>query len=701
MHRRRGFVPSQPARWCWLAFCLAPALLPGEIVVPAPRSGPVPASLEPPPVGSPATTGKEVEAGPPRPDENRIVPAQISPRSRDRAKALALYAKALRIESQARDPADALPTFLEIVELDPQFVKAHLQITYYYFRLRQHREALEHLQEALRTNPDAGDLKSAASRAYYLLGKHDEAEDLAREVIAEDPDNANAYHSLVRIFAREERPDAIEELMRDALDRDKGDGAFFLQLAEIYRRGLVNAGMKNQEDLAARLQPVYERAFEKGEKTEQLYTLLSECAARLGQKKDAVGFAQKAIQVGDDDPALYRRLAAYQVQDDQFKAALKTAEKAWDLAPYDENVWQLLVKLHLQLDQPQQAVDVLLNVIEIAPKNGRAYRQLAALYAELKDPRKATDTLISAARRFPENSELALLCAILLRDQARYDEGASLLELAVKKTPTNASLYLSLADLHDRAGQPDKAKFNYEQAIALDAGGPQAHIGLAMLQVRQDELAAAAQTLTEARRRHPTSAQVAIREAVLARLQKNYEAALNHLSQFEALIAHQPDVHLPEGFYLEKGVTLEMMERLDDSEQALQMGLQAFPNSHLIKNALAYQLAERDRNLTEALEMSRETIEKMPKNGTYLDTLGWIYFKLGQPEKALPLLKTAALATENDPVVIDHLAHVQAALGRTKQARQLWEKLLEDDPEDEQIPKNEDIKAALEKLGNG
>ncbi len=677
----------------------------GETVVPAPSSSgvphpggshlvPVPSS----PTPSPPIDEKEVKAGPPRPDPNRVIPAQISARARDRAKALALYAQALRIENQDRDPAAALPTFLEIVELDPKFVKAHLQITYYYFRLRQHQDALEHLEKALRTNPDSGDLKSAASRAYYLMGKHDEAEDLAREVIADDPTNLSAFRSLVEIFGREERPDAIDDLMQEALKRDQGDGSFFHNLGGLYRLGLTRAGIKDEVQIVASVQPFYEHALEKGEKTELLYSLLAESAALLGQHQSAVDYAQKAIEVGDVDVKLYRRLAAYQVQNQDYKEALKSARQAWDLAPYDENVWQLLVRLHLQLEQPQKAVDVLLKVIEIAPKNRNAYRQLAALYAELKNPKKATDTLIRAAKRFPENIQLALVCGDLLLKQKRYKEGIQLLEMAVKKTPTHPELYRSLGDLYDQAGDPDKAEFNYEQAVVLDPGDPGAHIGLAMLQVREDKLEAAARTLAKARRLYPTSAEVAIREAMLARLQQKYEAALNYLSQFEALVTGQEGYRLPVGFFLEKGVTLELMGRMNDSEQALQMGLKAYPNSHLLQNALAYQWAERSRNLPEALLLSEATVKREPKNGAYLDTLGWIYFKMGEPEKALPLLKTAALATKNDPVVIDHLAHVQAALGRKKEARELWEQLLEQDPDDKELPKNEAIREALEKL---
>lgn len=692
----------------WLALGLFPALLHAETVVPPPASSGVPhpglSPTSPPPAANPSTPqpeppGKEVEVGPPRPDPDRILPAIISPEARIRARALALYAEALRIENQSRDPAAALPTFLEIAQLDPLFVKAHLQIAYYYFRLRQYQDAIDHLQEALENNPGSGELKSAAARAYFLMGRHEEAEAVAREALAAEPGNLNAYRALIEVFAREERPDAIQELAKQGLSHQEGDGDFFLQLGDLSHRGLIDAGLSDQTELAQILQPVYEKAREKGHESERLFSVLAECAAKLGQRKLAVEYARAAIAQAPDNELLHRRLAAYLVQDGDDQAALKAARQAWELAPDDQAAWRMLVKLHLKLNQQDEAVDVLLRVIEYAPQHDPAYSMLATLYAEMKDPAKAADTLIKAARRFPRNVQLALLCSVLLRDQERYQDGIELLERAVRSNPTQARLYLSLADLYEQAGQNAQAQANFQQALSLEPGALQNHLLLAMSQARVEDYAAAAATLAEARRRFPTSAAVAIREAWIARRQERFTEALASLAQFEAITIQQTGGVLPEDFYLEKGVTLELMENYRDAEATMRAGLAAHPQSHQIQNALAYHWAERGTNLPEALAMSKASLDAMPKKGEYLDTLGWIYFKLGNFKEALPLLQNAALATRNDPVVLDHLAQTFLQLGRQDKAIELWQQILKDDPEDENLPPNADVQKQLDALG--
>ena len=48
--------------------------------------------------------------------------------------------------------------------------------------------------------------------------------------------------------------------------------------------------------------------------------------------------------------------------------------------------------------------------------------------------------------------------------------------------------------------------------------------------------------------------------------------------------------------------------------------------------------AERGENLREAREMIEKAVKAEPKNAAYLDSMGWVLFKLGKPEEALDFL---------------------------------------------------------------
>jgi tetratricopeptide (TPR) repeat protein len=84
-----------------------------------------------------------------------------------------------------------------------------------------------------------------------------------------------------------------------------------------------------------------------------------------------------------------------------------------------------------------------------------------------------------------------------------------------------------------------------------------------------------------------------------------------------------------------------------------------------------------------------------PKNGAYLDSLGWVLFKLNQPQQALPqLLKAIQYTPEADPTVLDHLGEVYLALHQPDKAIEAWKKSYS-------IDANEDVKHKLEQFSGG
>jgi Flp pilus assembly protein TadD len=67
-------------------------------------------------------------------------------------------------------------------------------------------------------------------------------------------------------------------------------------------------------------------------------------------------------------------------------------------------------------------------------------------------------------------------------------------------------------------------------------------------------------------------------------------------------------------------------------------------------------LGDRGVKLDEALTMVQKAVQLDPQNGAYLDSLGWVYFKMGQYALAEANLRKATERMGNDPAVHDHLA---------------------------------------------
>jgi Tfp pilus assembly protein PilF len=123
-------------------------------------------------------------------------------------------------------------------------------------------------------------------------------------------------------------------------------------------------------------------------------------------------------------------------------------------------------------------------------------------------------------------------------------------------------------------------------------------------------------------------------------------------------------------------LTLDGLHCYQESDSLYERALKIDPNSHLVMNNFGYSLAERGLQLDRALEMSLKAIAAEPKNPSYLDTVGWVYFKLGKYEEARDYV-AKALAGEASATVFEHMGDILFKLGKKDGAEQYWKQALE------------------------
>ncbi len=89
-------------------------------------------------------------------------------------------------------------------------------------------------------------------------------------------------------------------------------------------------------------------------------------------------------------------------------------------------------------------------------------------------------------------------------------------------------------------------------------------------------------------------------------------------------------------------------------------------------NNFAYSLVERETQLDRALEMVEKAVDLEPKNSAYLDTMGWIYFKLNEYKKALKFISDSIELDEKNPVVLEHLGDVLLLMDNPDKAKEAY-----------------------------
>jgi tetratricopeptide (TPR) repeat protein len=121
------------------------------------------------------------------------------------------------------------------------------------------------------------------------------------------------------------------------------------------------------------------------------------------------------------------------------------------------------------------------------------------------------------------------------------------------------------------------------------------------------------------------------------------------------------------------------------SDSLYEVAIERFPENALLLNNYSYSLSERNLQLDRALEMSKKANILEPDRPAYLDTIGWIYFKLGKLEEAEFYIRKSIDLQADSPVVLQHLGDVYYEMGDLDNAIEYWNRSLEADPENEEL----------------
>ena len=133
------------------------------------------------------------------------------------------------------------------------------------------------------------------------------------------------------------------------------------------------------------------------------------------------------------------------------------------------------------------------------------------------------------------------------------------------------------------------------------------------------------------------------------------------------------------------GYCYEKLGQISLSDSLFLNLIEKHPNNASLLNNYAYTITERESldvlDLRYALTISRKANIIEPNNAAFLDTLGWIYFKLKYFNNALSALKKSIKYDSLNPVIWEHLADVYIELGESDKALECYKKALNYDRE--------------------
>lgn len=260
---------------------------------------------------------------------------------------------------------------------------------------------------------------------------------------------------------------------------------------------------------------------------------------------------------------------------------------------------------------------------------------------------------------------------ILYRDMA--DDSARIFALlALAINPQHDLSNIMLASIALRQGYYDQAVRHYEKIQPSSPYYSRTRKEAATAYEASGDIKRAIATL-EAAYTQEKDIEALVQIGEIYRKQSDFETALKHYNR-AAKAAGDP---IPaEHWYLlyARGMAYEQNGDWDRAEKDLVAAVEYQPNHPYILNYLGYVWAEKGVNLDKALELIDKALSLYPDDGHITDSLGWVYFQLGEYQEAVPFLERAVELLPGDPVVNEHLGDAYWKVGRRIEARYQWQR---------------------------
>jgi len=253
------------------------------------------------------------------------------------------------------------------------------------------------------------------------------------------------------------------------------------------------------------------------------------------------------------------------------------------------------------------------------------------------------------------------------------------LQTAVYLRPDNDAALFRLGVLATRAGQPAKARLFFSRLPQNSLYYPDMQL-LAALSINQD-LSKASDAAKKRNKQAAAGLEAIIAKArdktplenVLANIYlqtEDYPAAVKILNGLISRVKQPQEQDW--SIYFQRAIAYERLKDWPKAEADFRQTLKLNPNSADALNYYGYSLAERGQNLEYALDLVRKAARIDPKSGAIIDSLGWVYYKMGRYDEALPILEKAVRLEAGDSSINEHLGDVYWRAGRRLQAVFQW-----------------------------
>jgi len=576
-------------------------------------------------------------------------------------------------------------------------------------------QAIDNYKQAIKADPSTPMLSEELSDLYVQSGRLREAQSDAEEVLKQNPNDLNAHRLLARIFTRlvgDGQQNKIDEAMlRRAIDQYQKITAIDAKDIEAW---LMLARLQKVADNSVDSEKAYQKVLAIDPANEDALSGLALVYSDLGDNRKAAELLKNLTDKNPSARGLHALAAAYEQMRD-FDLAAQALQKELDLNPANEREVRRNLAQDLAFgNRYDAALKIYEQMAADDPADATAYLRMSQIYRQQRNFPKAREAGDKAKAIEPNSLEVRYNEVNILEAEDKTAEATQLMKDILMSTAkrnynqaeraARVALLDHLATLYSSVDQTEPAVDAYRQMAEVDNMlAPRAAAQIVNAYRTGKEFTKAQQEADAAAKKFPEDRTVRkVRAVLIAELGKTDDAAADLKKLLDGKNDRDTQLALAEVYekgrkwndmakaldaaeklsksdeekesvWFMRGAMYERMNKVDLAEVEFRKVLKFDPESAGAMNYLGYMLADRNLRLPEALELITKALDKDPGNGAYLDSLGWVYYKLGRLPEAEENLRRAVAKTPRDPTVHDHMSDVLMKESKVREAVAQWQ----------------------------
>ena len=517
---------------------------------------------------------------------------------------------------------DAASMLTRCTEVNPRDAAAHYQLAEIYSTIDDLTNALHYARLSVRYAPENVWYKMQLANLYATGNNIDSAIVVYRQIVEAQPNNADMRHNLAVLhLEKNEYRESMKEL--DKIEKTYG---FTEELAiakyRVYSKKMDDTAAKTKKKnfissfFAAKTkkkdvkatEALLKKAIRKYPDELRFFGLLAELYSATGREKEAQENYTRLLEVDPEYAIGYISMIEFYKDYGNDARAMEEMQRMYDMKTIDPD---LKVELYLQLSADSAFFK-------------KHYQQMDAMIGQLYE-------------KYPDNFRVRLVNADRNLREQNYENAKDDLLFLTDRIQTNYLLW--------------------EQLFYL-------------LNHLQDN-----ETLYEL----TTKALIFFEDRYLfnffhgfaASMLKKYDEAIpSYLRTLECLKKEkETEKDIEFQTYVFMGEAYNDQKNYPESDIAFEKALAITPNNPVILNNYSYYLSLREEKLDLAEKYIKHCINIEPNSSTYLDTYGWVLYKLGRVEEAITMIEKAMKNGGGDnPAIVDHLCELLTIAGRTDEA---------------------------------